>query len=175
MSDISAFEIFLLLVFLWHLSHQAGRLDRLHHRIEVAHAALDGHLARRAAIVAELGTLIDNQELVHIAHKALTISPTDFDARSIAENRMMAKLHEVFADGDRTHALLENSDVAAMTEDLKTDNLRVQLSRRFHAEAVRAALHLRDQRLVRWFHLAGRAQRPTTLDFADSLPISLGN
>lgn len=42
---------------IWYLSHQAGRLDRLHHRIEVANAALDGHLTRRAGIAAEIVSL----------------------------------------------------------------------------------------------------------------------
>lgn len=160
---------------LWHLSHQAGRLDRLHHRIDVAHAALDGHLARRAGVVAELGIATKDQDLVSIAHKALTISPNDFDARSIVENQMMAQLSKSFSDTARLAELLTDQEIAGLIEDLKTDNLRVQLSRRFHAEAVRAALNLRDQRLVRWFHLAGHAQRPTTLDFADSLPQNLGN
>lgn len=161
--------------FVWHLSHQAGRLDRLHHRIEVAHAALDGHLARRAGVAAELGILLGNQQLVSFAHKALTMSPQDFDSRSIVENQMMACLHEIFADKESTTRLLADGQISAIVEDLKTDNLRVQLSRRFHAEAVRAALNLRDQRLVRWFRLAGWAGRPTTLDFADSLPQTLGN
>lgn len=163
------------IVFLWHLSHQAGRLDRLHHRIEVAHAALDGHLARRAGVIAELGIVTNNQTLVQIAHKALTISPTDFDARSIVENQLMMELRQAFSQAERTANLLQDPQVASLVEDLQTDNLRVQLSRRFHAEAVRAALNLRDQRLVRWFRLSGRAPRPTTLDFADSLPATLGN
>lgn len=175
MTGQQTFLALLVVVFVWHLSHQAGRLDRLHHRIEVAHAALDGHLARRAGVVAELGILLENQELVAIAHRALTISPHDLDARSIVENQMMACVQEVFAEQEVTNAYLANDQIAAMVEDLKTDNLRVQLSRRFHAEVVRAALNLRDQRLVRWFHLAGWAPRPTTLDFADSLPATLGN
>lgn len=161
--------------FLWHLSHQAGRLDRLHHRIEVAHAALDGHLARRAGVIAELGIAMNNQALVQIAHKALTISPTDFEARSIVENHLMLELSRAFSHGEQTAKLMQDPQIASLVEDLQTDNLRVQLSRRFHAEAVRAALNLRDQRLVRWFRLSGRAPRPTTLDFADSLPITLGN
>jgi len=36
----------------WYLSHQAGRLDRLHHRIEVTELALHGQLVRRGGIVA---------------------------------------------------------------------------------------------------------------------------
>lgn len=175
MSGLQTSLIVLAIVFVWYLSHQAGRLDRLHHRIEVAHAALDGHLARRAGVIAELGTLLGNQELVQIAHKALTISPQDFDARSIVENQMMSQVQSVFAQQEIANKHLADDQIAAMVEDLKTDNLRVQLSRRFHAEAVRAALNLRDQRLVRWFHLAGWSPRPTTLDFADSLPSTLGN
>ena len=38
-----------LLVLGWYLSYSAGRLDRLHHRVETSRAALDAQLARRAA------------------------------------------------------------------------------------------------------------------------------
>lgn len=175
MNSADVFYLVLVVIFLWYLSHQAGRLDRLHQRIVVAHAALDGHLARRAAVIAELGILLGNQKLVQVANKALTISPVDFDTRAIVENQMMQELASVFSDSAQVTALLANEQISQLIEDLKTDNLRVQLSRRFHAEAVRAVLNLRDQRLVRWFHLAGRAARPTTLDFADSLPKNLGN
>mgnify|MGYP006272984523 CR=1 FL=1 len=175
MSKWELFALIVLVVFIWKLSHKAGRLDRLHHRIEVAHVALDGHLARRAGIIAELGQAVQNQQLVILAHQALTINPTDLDARSIVENQMMSELNQTFSDSATVAEWLTEARIAALVEDLQTDNLRVQLSRRFHAEAVRAALNLRDQRLVRWFHLAGRAARPATLDFDDSLPVTLGN
>src|SRR4051794_41819202 len=39
----------LVLVLGWYLSYSAGRLDRLHHRVETLRAALDAQLARRGA------------------------------------------------------------------------------------------------------------------------------
>ena len=43
----------------WYLSYSAGRLDRLHHRIETTRAALDAQLARRAAASVEAAPLLD--------------------------------------------------------------------------------------------------------------------
>ena len=38
----------------WYLSFLAGRLDRLHNRVETSWANLDGLLQRRAAIAIEI-------------------------------------------------------------------------------------------------------------------------
>ena len=46
----------LLLLAGFYLSWTAGRIDQLHHRIEVARAALDAQLVRRSAVSMELGT-----------------------------------------------------------------------------------------------------------------------
>ena len=43
----------------WYLSIQAGRLDRLHHKIDLLEARLDGHLTRRAAVLGELSGFLD--------------------------------------------------------------------------------------------------------------------
>src|ERR671938_650810 len=48
-----------LLVLGWYLSYSAGRLDRLHHRVETLRAALDAQLARRAAAAVEAAPLLD--------------------------------------------------------------------------------------------------------------------
>src|SRR4051794_17800264 len=48
-----------LLVLGWYLSYSAGRLDRLHHRVETSRAALDAQLARRAAAAVEAAPLLD--------------------------------------------------------------------------------------------------------------------
>ena len=47
--------VLLIAVVAWYLSFSAGRLDRLHHRVEGARSALDAQLVRRAEAAVELG------------------------------------------------------------------------------------------------------------------------
>jgi hypothetical protein len=61
----------------------------------------------------------------------------------------------------------------ALFAELAEAARRVQLARRFHNDAVRAARALRRHRLVRWFRLAGRSPMPRPVDFDDSEPPGL--
>lgn len=169
-------EITLALAFLWHLSHQAGRLDRLHHRIDVSLAALDGHMARRAATITELATFLDPATgviLSDVAHAARTCDPLNVDERIMCENQLTWAIKETLAEEEDVDDLRQDPTISQLLDELIADTHRLELSRRFHADAVRACLHIREQRLVRWFHLAGRAALPRTMDFDDQLPESL--
>ena len=44
----------IVLIFAWHLSFSASRLDRLHHRVETSWEHLDALLQRRAALALEI-------------------------------------------------------------------------------------------------------------------------
>src|SRR3954470_2112159 len=62
MSDVPTWMLTVLAVLLvlgWYLAYSAGRLDRLHHRVETLRAALDAQLARRAAAAVEAAPLLD--------------------------------------------------------------------------------------------------------------------
>ena len=176
MSPLNFFELVVAVGVIWHLSHQAGRLDRLHHRIDVALAALDGHLARRAATVTELATLLDPASAVILsdaAYAAHNCDPADFESRMNLENTLTAALKDTLEDEEDIAELRRDPAIAQLLENLVADTHRLELSRRFHADAVRACLHIRHQRLVRLFRLAGRAPMPRTMDFDDQLPASL--
>lgn len=176
---MTQFEIVVALLgmlLIWHLSHQAGRLDRLHHRIDVSRAALDGHLIRRAATVSELAVMLDPASAVILsdaAYEARSIDELDFDARIQAENQLTNAIRETLGEPSDVAELKENALIAKQLEQLAADSARLELSRRFHADAVRDCLHLRNQRLVRFFRLAGHAPMPRTMDFDDQLPQSL--
>lgn len=176
MSPFNFLELLVCLAFMWHLSHQAGRLDRLHHRIDVALAALDGHLTRRAATVTDLAVLLDPATgviLSDAAYAARTCDPSDFDNRINLENLLTAAIKETLDDPADIEQLRNDPAISQILKDLVADSHRLELSRRFHADAVRACLHIRDQRLVRIFRLAGHAPLPRTMDFDDQLPASL--
>ena len=166
---------------MWYISTQAGRLDRLHHRVHMAAAALDAQLSRRSGVVAELAHASDfdpvtQAVLAQAAHDSLTSTLLTWDERADLENQLTETLQVVLND---TAELVAAGDIVVdvalrdQLQELHSAWQAMQLSRRFHADAVRACLTIRHQRLVRWLHLAGHAKLPTTHDFNDELPTGL--
>lgn len=147
----------LLLLLGAYCSWTAGRLDRLHHRVATARASLETELARRAALVVELagsGVLDPASSLLLLdaAHRART---ADCDERERAESAL-------------TRAIgVTVTDVEPWATELGTATRRVQLARRFHNDIVGSARDLRRRRIVTWFHLAGHAPMPTTIELED--------
>ncbi|TDD29696.1 hypothetical protein E1218_03700 [Kribbella turkmenica] len=138
-------------------SWTAGRLDRLHHRVESARASLETELARRAALVVELaGTgILDPASsllLMDAAHRARTASPEDREQRESALTRA------INATG---------AEVEPWRGELSLATRRVQLARRFHNDIVVSTRDLRHRRLVTWLRLAGHAPMPTTIELED--------
>lgn len=178
MAEANGWYVGLLALAVWYLSHQAGRLDRLHHRIEVASAALDGHLTRRAGIAAELVSLnildpASEAYLMQSAHDVLAGEDLP-DSQRLSDE---SELTEALAD-----ALEDEHDIIAFKQDLAANQLlsellavcnRITLAKRFHTEAVQDCLAIREQSLVKFFRLAGFAKLPTTLDFDDRIPAGL--
>jgi len=186
--DVDTFTEFLLVAFVIgivvvYLASMAGRLDRLHHRIETTHSALDAQLLRRGAAAQELassGFLDPASSLVvsGSAQDALVVDPDDDDARSAAESELTGALGQVLATRDDVDDIRDaaGSDVAIaeqLLEELAVACRRVGLARRFHNDVVRSTLQLRRKRVVRWFRLAGHTTMPTPTDFDDTVPAGL--
>jgi len=160
-------------VLIWYLSTQAGRLDRLHHRIDVATAALDTHLARRAGIVAEVASgdvldVVTAAMLLQSAHDALASGDLDSADRLDAESNL----------SDVLCAALDNLDELELTDPIqiaRMDELqqmcgRVVMSHTFHTDAVNDCINIRRQLFVKMLFLAGRAPMPKPLNFRDDAP-----
>jgi hypothetical protein len=166
-----------------YLSSMAGRLDRLHHRIETTHAALDAQLLRRGAAAQELassGFLDPASSLVvsGAAQDALVVDPDDDDERSGAESELTGALGQVLATREDIDDIRDTagSDIAIADQllaELAVACRRVGLARRFHNDVVRSTLQLRRKRVVRWFRLAGHTPMPTPTDFDDTVPTGL--
>ena len=175
----------LLVLFLaWYLSFSASRLDRLHHRVEGARAALDAQLVRRAEAAVELATsgLLDPAS-------GLLVAGAASEALSAGEEEqrgdLAAAAERESAESDLSQALdvaLGEDAVAQaqrtglgpeLLERLQTACHRVQLARRFHNQAVADAQRVRRKRVVRWARLAGRAQLPQTFEMDDDPPVAL--
>ena len=163
----------LLLFGLW-LSQMAGRLDRLHLRIESARNALELHLARRSGVVSEIAGsgLLDPASSVVLGESAVAareVDPDDLNAVSIVESELTHALAAIFAERDDVDELDAEAGIV-MSEVLEAACRKVQLARLFHNDAVRACLAIRQRRLVTLFRLAGHTPLPRSIELDDSLP-----
>jgi 8-oxo-dGTP pyrophosphatase MutT (NUDIX family) len=137
----------------------ASRLDRLHVRYDLSWQALDGALARRAVVaravaVDAYGGGPEGRRLAALADAAERASRS---GREAAENELSAAL-----------ALVDPVSLpVALVAELADAEARVLLARRFHNDAVRDTLALRERPAVRWLRLGGTAALPTYFEIVE--------
>jgi 8-oxo-dGTP pyrophosphatase MutT (NUDIX family) len=137
----------------------ANRLDRLHVRYDLSWQALDGALARRAVVaravaVDAYGGGPEGRRLAALADTAERASRS---GREAAENELSAAL-----------ALVDPASLpVALVAELADAEARVLLARRFHNDAVRDTLALRERSAVRWLRLGGTAALPTYFEIVE--------
>lgn len=150
----------------------AERLDRMHHRLEVARGSLDTQLLRRSGVALEVATAgaVDPARslvLVDAAHQARSVVDGEWEA---AESDLSAALRAVFADADEVRSLRASVDAGPLLDELAGTCRKVELARRFHNDVVTSSRALRSRRRVRWLRLAGRAPMPVMVDLDDVPP-----
>jgi len=158
-----------------YLSWTAGRLDRLHARIDAARAALDAQLVRRASVAQELATagVLDPAASIVLYEAAHGARQADQEQREVAESELSQALRAVFAEHDAVAEVREAPGGTAAIGELTQAVRRVPMARRFHNDAVRAARAVRRHRVVRWFRLAGHAPFPLAFEMDDEPPPAL--
>jgi hypothetical protein len=169
--------VVLVLAIGFYLSMTAGRLDHLHRRIDTSHLALDAQLLRRSSVSLELAAsqLLDpaaSLVLASTAHQARTSTDLEPDDRALAESDLTAALVAAL-DAEDIAEVRTVPEGAEMLDELDAACRRVQLSRRFHNDAIRACRQLRRQRMVRLFRLAGHTPWPESFEMDDSTPDGL--
>ncbi|WP_308294904.1 hypothetical protein [Streptomyces sp. JJ66] len=158
-----------------YLSWTAGRLDRLHARIDAARAALDAQLLRRASVAQELATsgVFDpaaSMLLYQSAHDARLAAE---EQREVAESELSQALRAVLGEPGQMEAVRAVPGGEESVGELAEAVRRVPMARRFHNDAVRAARALRRHRAVRWLRLAGHAPFPLAFEMDDEPPAAL--
>ncbi|WP_405734052.1 hypothetical protein OG607_38955 [Streptomyces sp. NBC_01537] len=155
-----------------YLSWTAGRLDRLHARIDASRASLDAQLLRRASVAQELATagVLDPAASIVLYEAAHAARQAEDEQREVAESELSQALRAVFAEPDAVEAVREAPGGENATRELTQAVRRVPMARRFHNDSVRAARALRRHRKVRWFRLAGHAPSPMTFEMDDEPP-----
>ena len=166
----------LLIFFILYLGMTAGRIDRLHRRIDVARIALDSHLLRRSGVTLELASsgYLDPASAVLIsetAHAARLSTDLSSTQRDSAESELTAVLNAVL-DVEAVQMIDDSLGGHEILEEFAASARRVELSRRFLNDAVRACVQLRKQRSARWFQLAGHTPVPQTREIHDHVVFS---
>lgn len=158
-----------------YLSWTAGRLDRLHSRIDAARAALDAQLLRRASVAQELATagVLDPAASIVLYQAAHAARQAEEEQREVSESELSQALRAVFADSAQAVAVREAPGGEESLGELDRAVRRVPMARRFHNDAVRAARAVRRHRVVRWFRLAGHAPFPMAFEMDDEPPTAL--
>jgi 8-oxo-dGTP pyrophosphatase MutT (NUDIX family) len=141
----------------------ANRLDRLHVRYDLSWQALDGALARRAVVARAVAANSGGKQLATVADAA---EHAPRPAREACENQLSAALATVDPASLPAGLIAELADAEA----------RVLLARRFHNDAVRDTLALRERSLVRLLRLGGTAALPSYFEIAErAQPIRPGD
>ncbi|MBV9025724.1 MAG: hypothetical protein JO362_18460 [Streptomycetaceae bacterium] len=158
-----------------YLSWTAGRLDRLHARIDAARAALDAQLLRRASVAQELATagVLDPAASILLYQTAHAARQAENEHREVAESELSQALRAVFAEADAVQAVRDAPGGPEAASELTAAVRRTPMARRFHNDAVRAARAVRRHRVVRWFRLAGHAPFPLAFEMDDEPPPAL--
>ncbi|MEV4434248.1 hypothetical protein [Streptomyces sp. NPDC049555] len=158
-----------------YLSWTAGRLDRLHSRIDAARAALDAQLLRRASVAQELATagVLDPAASIVLYQASHAARQAEEEHREVAESELSQALRAVFAEAQQVDEVHRAPGGDESLQELTQAVRRVPMARRFHNDAVRAARALRRHRKVRWFRLAGHAPFPMAFEMDDEPPLAL--
>lgn len=153
-----------------YVSWRAGRLDRLHARVDGARFALDAALVRRSSIALELASsgLLDPATGVLLAGAA-------HDARSAGARREMPEsdltraLRAVFSQPDFRTMLAGREGAEELLTELEGASHQVFLARKFYNDAVAATRTARRRWLAIVLRLAGSAPLPEFFEIDDSL------
>ena len=137
----------------------AGRLDRMHARVDAAWAGLDGQLVRRAAAArALLAQLPTGPARSALDAAASAVLDAGLAGREAVENDLSRALKAAAAMAPDDTSLGE----------LETASTRVGLARSFHNTAVTDTRALRRRRLPRALRLAGHRDLPAYFNIDDT-------
>lgn len=167
MKNLIPLAVLVLFIF-WYLTFSAGRLDRLHHRVETSWATLDSLLQRRAAIALEVArsAITDPATSLLLTASAYQARSADIEDRSSAESVLSGALGMMLTERE---SIVAKSDQALLFElEQLTDKIKIAIA--IHVEAVTRTQLIRRKLVFRLFRLAGKAPLPVTYEFeADAI------
>ncbi len=153
-----------------YISWRAGRLDRLHARLEAARAALDAALVRRSSVALELASsgLLDPATSLLLAGAAQDARSANND-QELPESDLTRALRAVFGQPGFRSSLTGVEGAEELLTELESAAHQVFLARKFYNDAVAATRAARRRPLARLLRLAGGAPLPEFFEIEDSL------
>jgi hypothetical protein len=155
-----------------YVSWRAGRIDRLHARVEMARAALDVTLLRRGSVAMELATsgLLDPATSLLLAEAVhATRSGQDQRPRDLAESDLTRALRAAFGQPDFRSSLTGKEGADELLAEVEEAAHQVFLARKFYNDLVAVTRDARRRPLARLLRLAGNAPAPEFFEMDDSL------
>ena len=179
-----------------YVSWRAGRIDRLHARVEMARTALDVTLLRRSSVALELATsgLLDPATSLLLAAAVHgtrpggpggsggTVPPQDrrglggivppgIDSRprDLAESDLTRALRAAFSQPGFRSSLSGKDGADELLAEVEAAAHQVFLARKFYNDMVAATREARRRPLARVLRLSGKAKAPEFFEMDDSL------
>jgi hypothetical protein len=169
-----------------YVSWRAGRIDRLHARVEMARTALDVTLLRRSSVAMELAAsgLLDpatslllaeaahgTREAAHGTREAArgTRQGAAQRPRDLAESDLTRALRAAFGQPDFRSSLTGKEGADELLAEVEEAAHQVFLARKFYNDLVAVTRDARRRPLARLLRLAGKAPAPDFFEMDDSL------
>jgi hypothetical protein len=157
-----------------YVSWRAGRIDRLHGRVDMARAALDAALLRRSSVAFELASsaILDPATSVLLAgavHGVRTGDRGDDQSRDLAESDLTKALRAAFSQPGFRTSLSSKDGADELLAEVEAAAHQVFLARKFYNDAVLATRDARRRPLARLLRLSGNAGMPEYFEMDDSL------
>jgi hypothetical protein len=153
-----------------YISWRAGRIDRLHARLDAASAALDAALVRRSSVALEFAAsgFLDPATSLLLAGAAHDARSAD-SAREMPESDLTRALRAAFCQPGFRTSLEGREGAEELLAEVEGAAHRVFLARKFYNDAVAATRAARRRWLARMLRLAGGAPLPEFFEIEDSL------
>ena len=154
-----------------YVSWRAGRIDRLHARVDMAQAALDATLLRRSSVSLELATsgLLDPATSLLLASAVHGTRPGLARPRDLAESDLTRALRAAFSQPDFRTSINGKEGADELLAEVEAAAHQVFLARKFYNDVVAATRGARGRPLARVLRLSGRARAPEFFEMDDSL------
>ena len=156
-----------------YVSWRAGRIDRLHARVEMARAALDVTLLRRSSVALELATsgLLDPATSLLLASAVYGTRDSTGTARprDLAESDLTRALRAAFSQPDFRTSMNGKEGADELLTEVEAAAHQVFLARKFYNDVVAATREARRRPLARLLRLSGKAKAPEFFEMDDSL------
>ena len=162
-----------LAVVLWavYVAWRAGRLDRLHNRVEAARTALDLAMVRRSSVAYELASsgLLDPATSLRLADAVSRAKEADAADRDLAESDLTRALRAAFSQPGFRAELDGKDGAPELLGEVEAAAHQVFIARKFYNDVALQAIDARRRPLARAFRLAGNAPQPEFFEMDDAL------